>query len=465
MDRAILTYNPLSQVSHSLWGFNGELKAATDARGQVLTNSYMSGDRLAQTTYKDVTGTIVSSTSYAYDPQLKYQLNDISDLPPATGTPQLYHFGYDSVHRLRTIVTPLGTKNYAEFDSLDRLKRVVEDGTETTLYNYDDLGRIWKTENSVVGDTTMEFDFLGQTTKVTKPNGLEQLTGYDAIGRAETTQTKFNGTLVRGRKYSYDASGAISQEKNLDGSQVLASYTYDGLRRLTKAVRGGSTYDYSYDDANNRIGETLTNNATSTRAFAYDWANRLTSMTSGSGTLTADHDANGNMTRLGSDYLGWNVRGQLASMTSGGQSSTFGYDLYNRRISKNVSGGNARSYKWSGWSSHGGTGSGVFAKTTGVDNHASLGGNATVTDHLGSVVTLLNSSGAPAQQNSFDPFGQVISSVNSNGFGGQPYGFTGLEHDASGLVYARNRYYSPGLGRFISDSMVYSGALSLCVVP
>ncbi len=85
---------------------------------------------------------------------------------------------------------------------------------------------------------------------------------------------------------------------------------------------------------------------------------------------------------------------------------------------------------------YGGTGSGVFAKTTGVDNHASLGGNATVTDHLGSVVTLLNSSGAPAQQNSFDPFGQVISSTSSNGFGGQPYGFTGLEHDESGRRFS-----------------------------
>ncbi|WP_395138601.1 RHS repeat-associated core domain-containing protein, partial [Armatimonas sp.] len=106
---------------------------------------------------------------------------------------------------------------------------------------------------------------------------------------------------------------------------------------------------------------------------------------------------------------------------------------------------------------HGGTGSGVFAKTTGVDNHASLGGNATITDHLGSVITLLNNAGQVAQSNSFDPFGQTISSTNSNGFGGQPYGFTGLEHDESGLVYARNRYYSPGLGRFISEDPIGFG--------
>jgi RHS repeat-associated protein len=62
-----------------------------------------------------------------------------------------------------------------------------------------------------------------------------------------------------------------------------------------------------------------------------------------------------------------------------------------------------------------------------------------------------------AQLNSFDPFGKVNSSQNLNSFGGQSYGFTGLEHDESGLVYARNRYYSPALGRFISEDPIGFG--------
>jgi RHS repeat-associated protein len=62
-----------------------------------------------------------------------------------------------------------------------------------------------------------------------------------------------------------------------------------------------------------------------------------------------------------------------------------------------------------------------------------------------------------AQLNSFDPFCKVNSSQNLNSFGGQSYGFTGLEHDESGLVYARNRYYSPALGRFISEDPIGFG--------
>ena len=190
---------------------------------------------------------------------------------------------------------------------------------------------------------------------------------------------------------------------------------------------------------------------------SYIWGNRLTSVSGSVSYLTAAHDANGNMTRLGCDILSWNIRGQLASITSGGQTSTFGYDVYNRRISKSVSGGSARSYKWSGWSGRGGNGNGLFAKTNGLDDHTSLGGNAVITNHIGSIVALLNNAGQVAQLKSYDPFGKVNSSQNLNSFGGQSYGFTGLEHDESGLVYARNRYYSPALGRFISEDPIGFG--------
>ena len=47
------------------------------------------------------------------------------------------------------------------------------------------------------------------------------------------------------------------------------------------------------------------------------------------------------------------------------------------------------------------------------------------------------------RQSEFLPFKPLR--LYGNSFGGQSYGFTGLEHDESGLVYARNRYYSPGL--------------------
>jgi RHS repeat-associated protein len=77
-----------------------------------------------------------------------------------------------------------------------------------------------------------------------------------------------------------------------------------------------------------------------------------------------------------------------------------------------------------------------------------------VKDHLGSVLALVNGTGQVAQSQSFDPYGQKLPSVNPSL---QPYGFAGMEQDESGLYYARNRYYAPGIGRFISEDPIGFG--------
>jgi RHS repeat-associated protein len=67
-------------------------------------------------------------------------------------------------------------------------------------------------------------------------------------------------------------------------------------------------------------------------------------------------------------------------------------------------------------------------------------------DGLGSVRQLADPTGQVVQGYSFSPFGVPLGES-----GGEPYGFTGEQWDASvGLVYLRARYYQPEVGRFIS---------------
>jgi RHS repeat-associated protein len=69
-----------------------------------------------------------------------------------------------------------------------------------------------------------------------------------------------------------------------------------------------------------------------------------------------------------------------------------------------------------------------------------------VNDGLGSVRQLADPTGQVVQSYSFSPFGVPLGES-----GGEPYGFTGEQWDASaGLVYLRARYYQPGMGRFVS---------------
>jgi RHS repeat-associated protein len=69
-----------------------------------------------------------------------------------------------------------------------------------------------------------------------------------------------------------------------------------------------------------------------------------------------------------------------------------------------------------------------------------------VNDGLGSVRQLADPMGQVVQDYSFSPFGVPLGES-----GGEPYGYTGEQWDASaGLVYLRARYYDAGTGRFIS---------------
>jgi RHS repeat-associated protein len=74
-----------------------------------------------------------------------------------------------------------------------------------------------------------------------------------------------------------------------------------------------------------------------------------------------------------------------------------------------------------------------------------------LTDHLGSTRALTDANGNIIQRYDYTPYGQTTatSSAFSN-----PYQYTGRELDQSGLYYYRARYYSPQMGRFISEDPI-----------
>jgi RHS repeat-associated protein len=69
-------------------------------------------------------------------------------------------------------------------------------------------------------------------------------------------------------------------------------------------------------------------------------------------------------------------------------------------------------------------------------------------DALGSIITLTDANGVVRTRYNYSPYGvtQVIGEASEN-----PFQFTGRENDETGLYYYRARYYSPEIGRFISE--------------
>ena len=79
-----------------------------------------------------------------------------------------------------------------------------------------------------------------------------------------------------------------------------------------------------------------------------------------------------------------------------------------------------------------------------------------ISDYLGSIVRLTNSSGSLLASNVYDSFGQQLSGPANR------YSYTAREFDSdSGLYYYRARYYNPGIGRFTSEDPIARATATL----
>lgn len=81
----------------------------------------------------------------------------------------------------------------------------------------------------------------------------------------------------------------------------------------------------------------------------------------------------------------------------------------------------------------------------------SVTGYYTLTDRLGSIRDVIDTSGAVQASVSYDSFGNATVSGSHPEYSGR-YGWTGREQDdETGLQYNRGRYYDPATGRWISQ--------------
>jgi len=158
----------------------------------------------------------------------------------------------------------------------------------------------------------------------------------------------------------------------------------------------------------------------------------------------------------------------------------YGYDPFNRRVIRALAGQPIRYSTWDGWrevAEYVWTGTAWFAFQAYVWGgridelirySRNLGGGWAhfhpQQDHQDSVDLLVDANGVPKEKYEYDPFGGVTvftwngsawGSPSSNSPVGNPYTYTGRRLDGeTGLMYYRNRYYWPGLGRFVTGDPI-----------
>jgi RHS repeat-associated protein len=269
--------------------------------------------------------------------------------------------------------------------------------------------------------------------------------------------------------------------------QPVVSYTYDNANRrtsLTLPCATGApvciTASYSYDNDSRLTGITYQfgSNTLGNLSYAYDQLGRRTQVSGSFGRtglpgvvtsatydaanelinwngLTLSYDQNGNMLGDGTNAFSWNARNQVVKLNN----VSLQYDAFGRRT-QNASGtsflydGANAAQELSGNSVtanllNGGIDE-VFTRTD------SSGSFAQLKDALGSTIALVDSNGNIQTSYTYDPYGGTSVTGTPNG---NEFQYTGRENEGNGLYFYRARYYSPLLGRFISeDPMGFAGS-------
>ncbi|MEA2165774.1 MAG: hypothetical protein QOK37_3901 [Thermoanaerobaculia bacterium] len=292
------------------------------------------------------------------------------------------------------------------------------------------------------------------------------------------------GSINWSRQYTYDDAGNIININNANDSSTSQEFVYDALGRLHEmATAGATTESYVYDRYGNQTSRTT---STGTQTMSADAATNRLVLSTG-----YDYDAAGNV-KTGDGYMfSYDALGQAATKSYTGQSTTFSetyiYTAGDERIGVQTSVSDGSSGNWWYWSvrDEGGKVLRQFRSSAsdvtqpalwiedyvyrdgqlvGAERPATLGGRRHYhLDHLGTPRLITSDAGQLVSIHDYLPFGGETSSVwqeTGAGFDREdPMKFTGHERDYAGsfgredghaIDYMHARYYSGGMGRFLS---------------
>lgn len=335
------------------------------------------------------------------------------------------HYDYDCGGRTRKVTLPDASAIEYVYDCLN-LKEIHRLKENTRVYSH----------------TEQEHSLLGQPTRLHLSNHQEMSISYDALGRKISLQSPtfsqqvpeggFDpaGNLVslitQGERlsFSYDGNYQISEEKDhryicdsLGNRRIKNGEMYQ-VNSLNQLISKGST-TYTYDRSGNLI---LKNEGGRETRYHYDALDRLTEIISPEGT------------------------------------TTYRYDVFNRRVSQKLPTGQEQQFLIVGEEEVGLSEGGVLQelKVLGKGKrHPAVAMEIKgkvfipIQDLLGNTVQLCSMDGSIVQSFKVSSFGEM-SITQGETTPLAPWIFSGKRQDSSGLIYFGLRYYDPSIGRWIS---------------
>src|SRR6266571_530709 len=275
------------------------------------------------------------------------------------------------------------------------------------------IGYDFHAGNGTAGSGTDNGNVFGIINYKDPSHGRDQTFTYDPLNQLLTAQNAGtncstmvlqNKTEYWGNSYGYDAWGNMLQKNTTKCSAENLIVTADAHNWIHAAGT-----DYQYDAAGN-----MTFDATANLSYTFDQENRLT----GAGGFTYTYDADGNRVRKANGNTGtlyWYMTPGIVGESDLSGNLTAEYVFFDgERVARK--------------------------STNGVFYYFS--------DHLKTASVVTDSLGNIKSESDFYPWGGELQFVNNDS---NHYKFTGKERDPeTGLDYFGARYYSNGLGRWVS---------------
>ncbi|MCY7354818.1 MAG: RHS repeat-associated core domain-containing protein [Lysobacter sp.] len=280
--------------------------------------------------------------------------------------------------------------------------------------------------------------------------------------------------------YGYDANSNILQITDQVGQtgRQTRSMTYDGLDRLQTAESPmfGGTMTYGYDVLDNIA--TVVGPDRNLR-YCYNLSQQLTFVRSnssacdnGAAATSLVYDVQGNVASKNEVGYRFDVGNRLREVNATGMQERYRYDAHGRRVRahRTIGPGAQTGLLYSQYASSGQLMYQENQRTAvnKLSDHIYLGGSLIAlrevprwggpavvkyqhTDALGSPVATTDSSGGLIERMEYEPYGKGITGGPGTTMPKDGPGYTGHVLDAAtGLNYMQQRYYDPGIGRFLS---------------
>lgn len=408
----------------------GRLTSQTDANDVYTVNTYNSRGQLAESTTGDETVTYTYGTG-----------------PTDNGL-------------LLSVSNGSYTESY-QYDSRGRMTQVTRDyrseGTLTKTYTYNRLGQVCSRTFPGQLQVDYEYDAYGHLIRMLSGGdtlyavssysgmqlvermgqGLTRTSTVNTLGQPLTSSTKADGVpgVTLGQQtYTYDPVTHNLATRQLLGGAVEA-FSYDDMDRLAGVTADGvqtGVYEYDDDGSITRKDNILFTYADEEHAHA---VSRIDAAT-GTLPLTSydmqwSYDGQGRMYMV-EDFQ--NFRGVTYSFGPDGERWESGLDRYFGDYEERQ-----------GYGGYVYLDGGVLCRTS---SYGAPQFYYMLTDHLGSILQVVDANGTEVFRASYDAWGRQTVSRNTIGM---YRGYCGHEMlNSLGLIHMNGRVYDPILGRFLS---------------